>query len=182
MLLILNIHFPDLLELLKILKWSVKNYFLLNKKFSLLEPCPICRNYESILQPFQRKLRKRFRESIYQLNKTSRLRMRWVTWNRFSIKKFVDWFACFALVETASIPLLLSTTSDGRHRIPKAHQIPSMGVGRIFYRERPTQVTRGSWGSNEACVTRLCSHTFSVGLILEPREGWIVTSSMLIPR
>jgi len=25
---------------------------------------------------------------------------------------------------------------------------------------------------HEACATRLCSHTFSVGLILEPREGW----------
>ena len=34
----------------------------------------------------------------------------------------------------------------------------------------------------EACATRLCSHTFSVGLVLEPREGWIVTSSMLTPR
>ena len=34
----------------------------------------------------------------------------------------------------------------------------------------------------EACATRLCSHTFSVGLILEPREGWIVTSSMLTSR
>jgi len=34
----------------------------------------------------------------------------------------------------------------------------------------------------EACATRLCSHTLSVGLILEPRVGWIVTSSMLTPR
>ena len=34
----------------------------------------------------------------------------------------------------------------------------------------------------EACATPLCSHTFSVGLILEPREGWIVTSLMLTPR
>jgi len=34
----------------------------------------------------------------------------------------------------------------------------------------------------KACATRLCSHTFSVGLILEPREGWIVTSSMLTSR
>ena len=33
----------------------------------------------------------------------------------------------------------------------------------------------------EACATRLCSHTFSVGLILEPREVRIVTSSMLTP-
>ena len=33
----------------------------------------------------------------------------------------------------------------------------------------------------EACATQLCSHTFSVGLILEPREGGIVTSSMLTP-
>jgi len=31
----------------------------------------------------------------------------------------------------------------------------------------------------EACATRLCSHTFNVGLIFEPREGRIVTSSML---
>jgi len=30
--------------------------------------------------------------------------------------------------------------------------------------------------SGEACAALLCSHTFSVGLILEPREGWIVTS------
>jgi len=37
-------------------------------------------------------------------------------------------------------------------------------------------------GAIEACATRLCSYTFSVGLILEPREGWIVTSSMLTPR
>ena len=36
--------------------------------------------------------------------------------------------------------------------------------------------------ANEACVTRLCQHTYSVGLILEPPEGWIVTSSMLTPR
>jgi len=36
--------------------------------------------------------------------------------------------------------------------------------------------------SYEACATRLCSHTFSVGLILGPQEGWIVTSSMLTPR
>ena len=36
--------------------------------------------------------------------------------------------------------------------------------------------------AGEACATRLCSHTFSVGLILEPWEGWIVTSSMLTPR
>ena len=34
----------------------------------------------------------------------------------------------------------------------------------------------------EAYAIRLCSHTFSVGLISEPREGWIVTSSMLTPR
>jgi len=34
----------------------------------------------------------------------------------------------------------------------------------------------------EACATRLCSDTFSVGFIFEPREGWIVTSSMLTPR
>ena len=27
-------------------------------------------------------------------------------------------------------------------------------------------------GTIEACATRLCSHTFTVGLILEPREGW----------
>jgi len=33
----------------------------------------------------------------------------------------------------------------------------------------------------EAYATRLCSHTFSVGLILESRKGWIVTSSMLTP-
>jgi len=26
-------------------------------------------------------------------------------------------------------------------------------------------------GAIEACATRLCSHTFSVGLILEPRDG-----------
>jgi len=32
----------------------------------------------------------------------------------------------------------------------------------------------------EACAARLCSHTFSVGLILEPREGWIVID--VIPR
>jgi len=32
-------------------------------------------------------------------------------------------------------------------------------------------------GAIEACATRLCLHNFSVGLILEPREGWIVTSS-----
>jgi len=38
------------------------------------------------------------------------------------------------------------------------------------------------WLGSEACATRLCSHTFSVGLILEPREGWIVTSSILTPR
>jgi len=37
-------------------------------------------------------------------------------------------------------------------------------------------------GTMEACATQSCSHTFSVGLILEPREGWIVTSSMLTPR
>jgi len=37
-------------------------------------------------------------------------------------------------------------------------------------------------GAIEACATRLCSHTFSVGFIFEPREGWIVTSSMLTPR
>ena len=34
----------------------------------------------------------------------------------------------------------------------------------------------------EACATWLCSHTFSMGLILEPWEGWIETSSMLTPR
>ena len=34
----------------------------------------------------------------------------------------------------------------------------------------------------EACATRLCLHSFSVGLILEPREVWIVTPSMLTPR
>jgi len=34
----------------------------------------------------------------------------------------------------------------------------------------------------EVCATWLCSHTFSVSLILEPREEWIVTSSMLTPR
>jgi len=33
----------------------------------------------------------------------------------------------------------------------------------------------------EACANRLCSQTFTVGFILEPREGWIVTSSMLTP-
>jgi len=27
-------------------------------------------------------------------------------------------------------------------------------------------------GAIEACATRLCSRTFSVGLILKPREGW----------
>jgi len=37
-------------------------------------------------------------------------------------------------------------------------------------------------GTIEACAAQLCSHTFSVGLILEPREGWIVTPQMLIPR
>jgi len=31
-------------------------------------------------------------------------------------------------------------------------------------------------GAIEACAVRLYSHTFRVGLILEPREGWIVTS------
>ena len=36
-------------------------------------------------------------------------------------------------------------------------------------------------GTIEACVTWLCSHTFSVGFILQPRGGWIVTSSMLTP-
>jgi len=30
--------------------------------------------------------------------------------------------------------------------------------------------------TTEAYAARLCSHTFSVGLILEPQEGWIVTS------
>ena len=30
----------------------------------------------------------------------------------------------------------------------------------------------------EAYETRLCLQSFSVGLILEPQEGWIVTSSM----
>jgi len=35
---------------------------------------------------------------------------------------------------------------------------------------------------HEACATQLCSHIFNVGLILEPREGWIVMSSMLTPR
>jgi len=34
--------------------------------------------------------------------------------------------------------------------------------------------------SFEARATQLCSHTFSVELILEPREGWIMTS-MLTP-
>ena len=38
------------------------------------------------------------------------------------------------------------------------------------------------WRGAEACVTLLCSHTFSVGLILEPWEGYIVTSSMVTPR
>jgi len=33
---------------------------------------------------------------------------------------------------------------------------------------------------NEAYATRLCSHTFSVGLIVEPREGWGLWS-MLTP-
>ena len=37
-------------------------------------------------------------------------------------------------------------------------------------------------GAIEACATRLYLHTFIVGLILELREGWIVTSSMLTPR
>jgi len=36
--------------------------------------------------------------------------------------------------------------------------------------------------SHEACATQLSSHTFRVGFILEPREGWIATSSMLTPR
>ena len=36
--------------------------------------------------------------------------------------------------------------------------------------------------ASEACATRLCSHVFSVGFILEPREGWIVTSWILTPR
>jgi len=36
--------------------------------------------------------------------------------------------------------------------------------------------------ASEPCATRLCSQTFRVGLILELREGWIVTSSMLTPR
>jgi len=31
-------------------------------------------------------------------------------------------------------------------------------------------------GAIEVCATRLSSHAFSVGLILEPREEWIVTS------
>ena len=48
----------------------------------------------------------------------------------------------------------------------------------------PSQLLKGVSviGAIEACATRLCLHTFSVGLILEPREGWIVTSSMLTPR
>jgi len=37
-------------------------------------------------------------------------------------------------------------------------------------------------GANETCATRLCSHTFIVGWILKPGEGWIVTSSRLTPR
>jgi len=37
-------------------------------------------------------------------------------------------------------------------------------------------------GATELCATRLCSHTFSVGLILEPHKGLIVTSSMLTQR
>ena len=37
-------------------------------------------------------------------------------------------------------------------------------------------------GATEAFATRLCSHTFSVGLILELWEGWIVKSQMVIPR
>ena len=41
-----------------------------------------------------------------------------------------------------------------------------------------TCTQRGS----EACPNRFCSHIFSVGLILEPLEWWIVTSSMLTPR
>jgi len=36
-------------------------------------------------------------------------------------------------------------------------------------------------GVIEACATQLCLHTFNVGLILEPREGCIATSSMLTP-
>ena len=44
--------------------------------------------------------------------------------------------------------------------------------------------TQGQWDNTlaEACAIRLCSHTFRVGLIFEPRERWIVTSSMLTPR
>jgi len=34
----------------------------------------------------------------------------------------------------------------------------------------------------EVCASQLCLHTFNEGLIFEPREGWIVTSSMLTPR
>ena len=40
---------------------------------------------------------------------------------------------------------------------------------------------QGGFHCREACVTQLCSHTFSVGSILEPREGRIVTSTMLTP-
>jgi len=32
------------------------------------------------------------------------------------------------------------------------------------------------------CGIKVSSHTFSVELILEPREGWIVTSTVLTPR
>ena len=44
---------------------------------------------------------------------------------------------------------------------------------------RPTVIRRRGI-TPEACAARLCSHTFSVGLILEPREGWIVID--VIPR
>jgi len=35
-----------------------------------------------------------------------------------------------------------------------------------------TSKLRYAQQTSEACATRLCSHTFSVGLISEPREGW----------
>jgi len=57
-----------------------------------------------------------------------------------------------------------------------SHQDDIILKGNVSWSPRPSDLT---W---EACATRLCSHTFSVGLILEPREGWIVTSYMLVPR
>jgi len=51
-------------------------------------------------------------------------------------------------------------------------------VKRVTWRSLHVLTTQDQYDNKlaEACATRLCSHTFNVGLIFEPREGRIVTS------